>query len=88
MCVAARVCSCLARSLRTLYLGLRHQSNVGVCSGDRVMDVPEGGRGVLSLSIELPPPATPVGASNFSKCEQFIDVLGCFVYSLVDQTVV
>ena len=60
MRVVARVGSCLARSLRT-YLGLRHQRNVGVCSGERVMDVPEGA-GVLSFSIELPPPATPVGA--------------------------
>ena len=42
MRVVARVCSCLARSLRALYRGLRHQRSVGVCSSEFAMDAPEG----------------------------------------------
>ena len=43
MRAVVRGCSCLARSLRALYVGLRHQNNGGVCYGERVMDAPDGG---------------------------------------------
>ena len=63
---------------------------MGVCSGERVMDVPDLG-GVLSFSIESPPPATPVGALYIQLRNSLLgnlDVLGSFVYSLAEPTVV
>ena len=63
---------------------------MGICSGERVMDVPEGG-GVLTFSIELPPPATPVGALYVQLRNSLLgnlDVFGSFVFSLAEPTVV
>ena len=72
-------------------LGLRRQSNLGVWSGERVMGMPEVGGVVLSFSIELLPPAIPVGALYIQLRNSLLgnlDVFGSFVYSLAEPTVV
>ena len=63
---------------------------MGVCSGERVMDVPDLG-GILSFSIESPPPATPVGALYIQVWNSLpgnLDVFGSFVYSFAEPTLV
>ena len=90
MRVVVRVCSCLVRSLRALYIDLRCQSNVGVCSGERVVDVlmVGGGSIVFDRIATTCHPRRCFLYSCMNSLFADLDVFGFFVYSLADPTVV
>ena len=79
MRVVARVCSCLARSLWALYIDLRCQSDVGVCSGERVVDMLVVGGGSIVFDRIATTFHRRVFYIHVNIYEQFVCQSRCFL---------